>query len=100
MITISQMDNIDDLFHQISEIERDLNAQFVGMKARITCDGYRTSYRRGSMRGTVLKGRWIEIQQVRVTREDIFIIGRLEDLQGNFVLDMRHPFKLEELEVV
>jgi len=95
MIIIAQIDVIDDLYYQLRKIERDLNAQFIGVKARITCNKYRP---KSNSKESML-GRWVQIRQVRVASSGIYFRCKTETLQGDFILELTHPLKHDQLEI-
>jgi len=99
MSIITEQAEVDDLYAAIRRLEIKLNRAFKGKRARITCTEYRSKHRKGSLKGVVLKGKWITIRQVRISGSKIYFKGRLEDNQGNFTIYLHYPFKADQLEI-
>jgi len=99
MSIITEQAEVDDLYAAIRRLEVKLNRAFKGKRARINCTEYRCKYRKGSLKGKVLRGKWILIKQVRVSGSKIYFKGRLEDGQGNFTLYLHHPFTADQLDI-
>lgn len=95
MIIIAQIDVIDDLYYQLRKIETDLNIKFIGYKARITCDKYRS---KPNSKKSML-GKWVQIIQVRVASSGIYFRCKTETLEGDFILELNHPLKHDQLEI-